>query len=897
MAKVTNNEIHNITNRCREIEDSFGEFVVDRTQFKLMSAKDIRQLSVCEITSPSPIDNGGISDHRMGPGEEGCLCETCHKTLSCCPGHYGHIELKYPVINPEMKSCVLSILSCVCNYCSSLLFPKSIIEGDREFESKKGFDRINMLKEYSSKYGKCTRKLAEGEKPCYPSPTYKTSDNKEGHMVQYVCHFKTGKKASSSNNVKTVSEILEILDNIKDSDMSYLGLDPVKSPHPRDFIFQALIVPPPAFRPPLIQDGEKKPDFVTKSYINIITTNEKLKKVGINENERTDYERKMESHIYQLISATGETNLSKAGGIKSLKKRLNGKEGFPRKMAMGKRIDQAGRSVIGGDSTLPFGWISIPEIFANVLTKKEKVTYYNIERMRKLYNEGKITHNTSSGGKFAGKTMMISDIVKAQLMPRIGDMLDVRLMDGDVVTFNRQPTLHKSGIMAFRALIHDGKTIKIHSSITEATNADFDGDDANIYMHQDIKTVAENLLLANVTNNIANSHRSGVMTGLYYNACLGAYLLSHDNVILNDDDWNEGIALFRRSVSNYKLKPQLSVRFRNYEDRIRRSGIHPRSGKALISAMFPPDMNMNYGGAVVRNGILIRGILKSSNLNGFGLVHTITKNYDIYVARQFITESQWLFDWYLSIRGCSTSLSDIMPPNRKEVKEFVMAKMETTQHMVNAFYKEEIKEELREMKILNALGRAEDGGKKLATKFLSPDNPYVAIYSSGAKGSPNNMKCMMAMYGQEVNGGQRPKFTISDRSRFCCFNDFNDIDVTARGYITDSFVDGLSPCAFIMHMDSARDGINSSNLATPDAGFMGRKLNNFLNNIRIGSMREVEMTNQNLIQFSYGDGVDPAKATLNSSLIRGTEKYFINIDETINSILGSVIEKRLRHPA
>jgi DNA-directed RNA polymerase I subunit RPA1 len=66
------------------------------------------------------------------------------------------------------------------------------------------------------------------------------------------------------------------------------------------------------------------------------------------------------------------------------------------------------------------------------------------------------------------------------------------LRDGDVVLVNRQPTLHKPGIMAHTARVLKGqRTIRMHYANCSTYNADFDGDEMNIHFPQDHLARAE----------------------------------------------------------------------------------------------------------------------------------------------------------------------------------------------------------------------------------------------------------------------------------------------------------------------------------------------------------------------------------------------------------------------
>lgn len=61
------------------------------------------------------------------------------------------------------------------------------------------------------------------------------------------------------------------------------------------------------------------------------------------------------------------------------------------------------------------------------------------------------------------------------------------LVDGDPLLVNRQPTLHKPGIMAHRARVlrHvKEQTIRMHYANCSSYNADFDGDEINCHFVQ-----------------------------------------------------------------------------------------------------------------------------------------------------------------------------------------------------------------------------------------------------------------------------------------------------------------------------------------------------------------------------------------------------------------------------
>ena len=70
-------------------------------------------------------------------------------------------------------------------------------------------------------------------------------------------------------------------------------------------------------------------------------------------------------------------------------------------------------------------------------------------------------------------------------------MVERHLHDGDVLLFNRQPSLHKMSIMAHRARVMPWRTLRFNECVCTPYNADFDGDEMNIHCPQTEEARAE----------------------------------------------------------------------------------------------------------------------------------------------------------------------------------------------------------------------------------------------------------------------------------------------------------------------------------------------------------------------------------------------------------------------
>lgn len=103
---------------------------------------------------------------------------------------------------------------------------------------------------------------------------------------------------------------------------------------------------------------------------------------------------------------------------------------------------------------------------AKILTYPEKVTPYNIKWLRTLVKNGPDDHPganfiESRDGSFR-KYLRYGDRKKMAYELKYGDIVERHCVDGDVVLFNRQPSLHRLSIMCHRAKVVEGRTLRYY---------------------------------------------------------------------------------------------------------------------------------------------------------------------------------------------------------------------------------------------------------------------------------------------------------------------------------------------------------------------------------------------------------------------------------------------------
>lgn len=435
--------------------------------FRLFSEAQIEQLAVCEVQNASTFDHGvpkpgGLQDAHMGTTDRSILCQTCHQ--SHCAGHFGVIRLPMRIILPGHVKRVCLLLRCFCTVCARpLLDDASILKASKAF---RGFDRLKAVSDASKKLPKCPHcaapvaTVAETNK-LFISRTFTDDQLKD---------LEPGERLALTQRFMP-DDAWAIFDSAPKTFYDLLGIHPDDS-HPRDALPRLLLVLPPAQRPTLrIADGGKGrgEDDMTVLYQELVRN-------------KVDLENKMTSKAIdsEIFNSFAKTQLAVAcliknayrktvevkgvvdhGGsrgkvrtLRDLEHRLKGKTGRLRGTLNAKRTDFSARTVVGIDMVRDVWELGMPQSRMKTLTFPEKVTDFNIERLKEKIRRGaaadggavNVIEATGSVENpkmiFLGLMTPTQRAVLAESL-EIGWVVERHLEDGDWVLFNRQPTLHK----------------------------------------------------------------------------------------------------------------------------------------------------------------------------------------------------------------------------------------------------------------------------------------------------------------------------------------------------------------------------------------------------------------------------------------------------------------------
>ena len=92
-----------------------------------------------------------------------------------------------------------------------------------------------------------------------------------------------------------------------------------------------------------------------------------------------------------------------------------------------------------------------------------------------------------------------------------GFTVERHLADGDLVLFNRQPSLHRMSIMAHEVKIMKGRTFRLNLTVCPPYNADFDGDEMNLHVPQSEEARTEAELLLKVQEHILSPRVGNIL--------------------------------------------------------------------------------------------------------------------------------------------------------------------------------------------------------------------------------------------------------------------------------------------------------------------------------------------------------------------------------------------------
>lgn len=425
--------------------------------------------------------------------------------------------------------------------------------------------------------------------------------------------------------------------------------------------------------------------------------------------------------------------------------------------------------------------------------------------------------------------------------------------------------------------------------------------------------------ISSVVRLIVSSQNSAPFVGIRQDALVAAYMMTRDGIMINRKNMMN-LLMFHDGFQGNLPEPEYSKGKEYSEDFW--------SGRQLVSMILP---NINITGqnsvimgitpnekdtkVLIRDGKIMTGQLANTVIGGKpgSLHHLIYLDYSPEESKNFLDRMNRIANNWLLTQGFTVSARDVraLPEAKEPIQEVLK----------NTFAKIKEKIDLVSRGLLEAkLGNSpaeqyeedvygivgiDDQILKIVTPLL--DKPYsqfkdfpnpnrggihgnavVNMITSGSNATPDKLKQIMGVVGQQALAGKR--IPMNYKSRALPHFQKYDIGPQARGFIVNSFIRGMEPEEFFFSQTAGREGVIDTSIKTASSGYIQRKLMKGMEDLRIHYDNTIRNTNGQIVQFLYGaDGLDPRyiekqKLFLYSMSNEAVEKKYLMTDSELKEI-------------
>ena len=361
------------------------------------------------------------------------------------------------------------------------------------------------------------------------------------------------------------------------------------------------------------------------------------------------------------------------------------------------------------------------------------------------------------------------------------------------------------------------------------------------------------------------------------------------------------------------------------DERLKSHGVPRFSGRALFSAILPPDFFYQSGNVLILNGVLKRGVISKQHIgtDTGSMIQYILDRYGPNRAAEFITDLCFVAARMFDTMQFTIGIDDCSPENKsyKQDIDKVITKLRLQIKSLGNPSVNPVEEDYREKQTLAFIGSALNEIGNIVSKAFDVDyetkmkaykaalqtteadpnvlpvsgempheNAIRTMANSGAKGTKFHLTQIAAIVGQQYIRGQRFQPSISKKTRCLPYFEKGDTSPESRGLCLNSYTEGLDPAQFVFASAAGRENMVDIAVRTSESGATNHKIIKALENIVVGydgSLRNVTGT---LFTPVYGDdGFDPSHL----KIVRGPTNTFPsfidlkNVSGTINARFGA----------
>jgi len=877
-----------------------GHSTIQYVGFSLSGDKEHKERSFAPINSyelysaaGQPV-TGGVYDLRLGTTDHTYLCLTCVNGKKLCPGHRGSLTLRVAVSQPIAIADIRRWLRVVCFKCGEIVV-------DREkFAHLPVGKRLSEAATTDTAGKRCPRKSCGAIHP-------KITKDEEDYFTFWAEPPTSGEKRPGRALVRGIEKrgdklypdtIRAIFERVSDSAVESLGRS--LNVHPRKLILREISIPPNTIRPGVKSFGGAGSSYHDSTNLlqHFVKRNSQLPEQlpdamgplgpgGPVEGELDRAVQNLQQIYYDLILGSSSTSVTQGSSgrrglvvgarpVHSFLRNLPRKEGRVRANLLGKRVFYISRSTISGNMSFRIDEVGVPLEFARTLQVKEVVQEYNRDWLMTFFLNGRRQYPgcTHLVRRATGELHDVAGLRDFRL--EVGDALFRDVVNGDAAYFNRQPTLERSSIGVHRVIVIQDPsvhTFQMNVLACEWYNADFDGDQMNLWVAREPGARAEAMIMSSVANWFISTKTSGPVNGQVQDSTVGCYEMTRSTIHM---DKYHAMALF----AGAGIEPP---RF----DALPADHIY--SGREVASLLFeltpvnyskPPSSYSDVYApyivydksetlTVVEQGRLVRGVLDKRSIGAKsegGLFHLISREFGPQRALDMIFALQQISLQFLLFRGFTVGPADLLPTPEalEQIRALVSSVGLESRVITDRLLRGEIVppidntvHEFYERMQINALKVPEAEILRWILGTNRPEtNGFFRMIAVGSKGNNPNLIHVSGAIGQTTINGERIREQFAFRRTLPYYFRFST-DPAAYGFVANSYITGMRAGEFIFQDMNGRFDLINKALSTASTGYFMRKgvMNN--QSSLVDNLRHVTKDTK-VVQILYGeDGLDP----------------------------------------
>ena len=362
--------------------------------------------------------------------------------------------------------------------------------------------------------------------------------------------------------------------------------------------------------------------------------------------------------------------------------------------------------------------------------------------------------------------------------------------------------------------IHKHNTIKDRTETEEPFNGDYDGDEKNFHLPQNMHAKAEMIHISHIRHNTIDPASSSPVFVPVQGTMCGLYLMSDVTLRIPVDLACNMVMECR--YARKTVKEAFGQDFAQFED---------IEATRVLDLLWPSDFTFQAKGVKIINGRIHEDskLISKKHLSGSGsLMHLLALNYGEPAIVEFVSDLGRVVRLFMrDYWGFSVSYDDILlePHIDTQLREDIMEIMEEAN---------EFKGELDQLRILSQTSEAVKHA--LGSSNMYKRSNMRVMIDSGSKGKDVNFEQIAGCLGQQIVGSSRPECDESGRA-LSCFKP-GDTDVRCFGFVDKSYTEGMTPAQNSFHARGAREGVTETQCGTAKSGYLQRRFQKLMENVK-----------------------------------------------------------------